>query len=264
MFYYLSKALPPLVYPLGLAVVLLVVSLFLRRWPRWQTGLVIAAILVIWLGGNRIVSMTVVRSLEWRYAAPAVAPQAEAIVVLGGGVNPPGPPRPMAEMNEAGDRLTYAAKLYQEGVAPHLLLSGGGVTVDGQQLYPEAETMAELLTLMGVPREALWLETESRNTYENAVESKRLLDPKGINRIVLVTSALHMPRAVAIYEKQGFDVIPAPTDYLVTEEDWALNTAPNLWLQIYNLAPTADQMDKLTDALKEYFGILVYGLRGWL
>ena len=265
MFYYLSKALPPLVYPLGLAVLLLVASLFLRRWPRWQTALTMVAILVLWLGGNRLVAMTVVRSLEWQYEPPAVLPQAEVIVVLGGGVYPPGPPRPMTEMNEAGDRLTYAAKLYQDGVAPYLLLSGGGVTVDGQRLRPEAENMADLLVLMGVPREALWLETASRNTYENAVESKRILEPKGIDRIVLVTSALHMPRSAAIYAKQGFDGNPGahrlPGDQRLTGPS---TRRPTCRFNSTTWRPAPSTWKILTDAVKEYIGWLVYRVRGWL
>ena len=81
------------------------------------------------------------------------------------------------------------------------------VTVDGQTLYPEANTMAELLALLGVPADALILETRSRNTYENAVEVKQELAALGAERVGLVTSAMHMPRSVALFEKQGFTVL---------------------------------------------------------
>ncbi|MBW7885258.1 MAG: YdcF family protein, partial [Caldilineaceae bacterium] len=157
--------------------------------------------------------MSLVRSLEWQYLPPAELPRAEVIVVLGGGTRSQAYPRPIHEIGEAGDRLLYAAYLYHQGVAPHLLLSGGVVAVDGPALQPEAEAMATLLTLLNVPHDALWLEPRSRNTHENAVETRKLLEPRGINRIVLVTSAMHMLRAVAIFEKQGFEVVPAPTDF---------------------------------------------------
>jgi uncharacterized SAM-binding protein YcdF (DUF218 family) len=124
--------------------------------------------------------------------------------------------------------------------------------------------MASILTQIGVPREALWLEGNSRNTYENAVESKKILDRAGIRRIVLVTSALHMPRSVAIFEKQGFEVIPAPTDYLVTDRDWTYYLTPDWRIQLFNLIPTAEDLHFTTLALKEYLGILVYRLRSWL
>ena len=130
---------------------------------------------VLWLGGNRIVSMAAVGSLEWRYTPPAELPALDLIVVLGGGTNPAAPPRSTAEIGDSGDRIIYAAHLFQQGVAPRLLLSGGGVAVDGLTLYPEANTMAELLVRMGVPAEALLLETRSRNTNEDAVEVKQIV-----------------------------------------------------------------------------------------
>ena len=244
MFLYLSKILPLFVYPLGLACLLLVLALILRKRPRWSTLLVVAVFCMLWLTGNRLVSMAVVRSLEWQYLPPTTQPKAAVIVVLGGGTRPLAYPRATHEVNEAGDRLLYAASLYQNGVAPHVLVSGGIVGVDGPALNQEAESMGALLATMGVPASALWLETNSRNTYENAVETKKILDAKGIDRIVLVTSAMHMPRSVAIFEKQGFTVIPAPTDYMVTQADWDYYFAPDPAIQVFNLFPGAEAMDR--------------------
>ena len=123
---------------------------------------------------------------------------ADAIVVLGGSTEPALSPRPIVEMNGTGDRVTYAAYLYKEGKAPHLLLSGGYITwLDERQSTPAVE-MASLLEMMGVPAEALWLEEKSQNTYENALYTHQILTEKGINRIILVTSAMHMPRSVAL------------------------------------------------------------------
>lgn len=265
MFYYLSKALPPLVYPLGAASLLIILALFLLwRSRRWTTVVLVAALALLWLGGNRIVMMTVVSSLEWRYTPPAELSELDVIVVLGGGSKSPAPPRATAEVGEAGDRMIYAASLYQQGVAPRLILSGGGVMVDGTAIYPEANAMAELLAILGVPADALILESRSRNTYENAVEVKRELAALRVERIGLVTSALHMPRSVAIFARQGISVTPLPTDYQVTYADWDFYTQPNLAVQLANLAPTAGNLDKVSDALKEYIGIAVYWLRGWL
>jgi uncharacterized SAM-binding protein YcdF (DUF218 family) len=264
MFLYLSKLLPLFVYPLGLACTLLIGALIVRRRPRWTTLLIVATLALLWLSGNRLISMAVVRSLEWQYLPPTTLPKADVIVVLGGGTRPLSYPRPTHEVNEAGDRLLYAASLYQQGVAPHVLLSGGTVGVDGPALMQEAESMGTLLATMGVPAEAQWLETTSRNTYENAVETKKVLDAQGIERIVLVTSAMHMPRSVAIFEKQGFTVIPAPTDYVVTQADWDYYFAPNPAIQVFNLLPGVEAMDRLVRTVKEYLGMEVYRWRGWL
>ncbi len=263
VFLFFSKLLPLFLYPTGLICLLLLVALIFRsrRWAWWP---VVLALAVLWLGGNRLISMSLVRSLEWRHLTPAVQPDVDALVVLGGGTRPGTWPRPIDETSEAGDRLIYAAYLYQQGVAPRLVLSGGGVPVDGPIVKPEAVSMAEILEIMGVPPNALWLETNSRNTYENAVETKKLLEPEGIDQIGLVTSATHMPRSVAIFDKQGFDVIPLPTDFLVTQVDWDYYFSPDPAIQIFNLIPTAENLDRTTRALKEYIGILVYRLRGWL
>jgi uncharacterized SAM-binding protein YcdF (DUF218 family) len=265
VFLYLSKFLPQFLYPLGFATILLIAALLLwRRARRVSLVLTVVALLAIWLGGNRLVSMALIRPLEWQYPSLAQTPHADAIVVLGGGSRPASPPRPSAEVSDGGDRLIYAVELYKAGAAPHLLLSGGIVGVDGPALAPEAESMAELLTTMGVPPDALWLESKSRNTYENAVETKQILDGKGIQRIILVTSAMHMPRSVAIFKNQGFDVIPAPTDYSVTVADWDYYFTPDLSIQALNLFPTPEAMDRTQRALKEYIGLLVYRVRGWL
>lgn len=264
MFVYLSKLLPLLIYPLSLACLLLVALLVLRRSPRWVLWLGLAAFLLLWLGGNRLISMTLARTLEWQYSPPSVLPHADVIVLLGGGEMPLTPPQPLAGVTEAGDRIIYAAWLYQQGAAPRVLASGGAVGVDGPALQPGAEAMGQLLSIMGVPPDALWLEPRSRNTYENAVETKKLLDPKGIQRIILVTSALHMPRAQAIFRNLGFDVIAAPTDYTVTAAAWDYYLTPDPTIQVFNLFPTAEALDNTMRALKEYIGIAVYRLRGWL
>jgi len=121
--------------------------------------------------------------------------------------------------------------------------------------------MAEVLELLGVPASAILQESRSRNTYENAVEARRLLEPAGANRILLVTSALHMPRAVASFRHQGFEVIPAPTDFwIVTEE--AQTRAGRLFRLATSVLPDAETLAYTTRALHEYFGIAMYKLEG--
>jgi uncharacterized SAM-binding protein YcdF (DUF218 family) len=223
---------------------------------------------LLWLGGNRIVAMLLMSSLEQQYlpspALRAYQVRADVIVVLGGGTRTRAYPRALAEVNEAGDRLLYAARLYREGVAPYLLLSGGRAAIVGTASIPEAETMAEVLVEIGVPKEALWLESTSRNTHENAVETLAVLQERGIERVVLVTSASHMPRSMAVFAQTDLVVIPAATDFQVVREDWAYYGQPSPLIQLSNLLPRASDLERTTWALKEYLGILVYGVQGWL
>lgn len=259
---FLSKFLPLMLYPLGLAFILILTALLLNRRPRWQRVFLILALVVLWLGSSRWVAMGLTRSLEWRYFPPQRIPKTEVVVVLGGGTEPQQFPRPLVEVNGAGDRVLYAVWLYQQGTAQNILLSGGRIDWLSNESTP-AQEMADLLEMMGVPPEALWLDTDSRNTYENAVNSRALLEPKGIKKISLVTSASHMPRAVKLFEAQGFEVTPLPTDYLVTQSNWRQLTGGSLQSQIINLIPNASNLALTSRILKEYLGMFYFVITGW-
>ena len=264
MFVFLSKFLPQFVYPIGLATVLIILALVFQKRKKWQNTVIIATLVILFIAGNRWVAYSLTRSLEWQHLSPAEIPPSEVIVVLGGGTEPAQSPRPIVELNSAGDRVLYAAYLYQQGKAPLLLLSGGNIDWLNAQESTPAGQMAAVLEMMNVPASALWLESESLNTYENAVNCAAILTEKGINRVILVTSATHMPRSLALFETQGLEVIPAPTDFKVTEEGWLALWQPNLSAQLTQLMPNVSNLSMTTTALKEYLGILIYRLRGWI
>jgi uncharacterized SAM-binding protein YcdF (DUF218 family) len=262
VFVFLSKFLPPFVYPLGLIGLLILLALFLEKRSRLQRIILILALVCLLLAGNSWVATTLARSLEWRYLPPDPVPQADVMIVLGGGTEAAEPPRPIVEVNGAGDRLIYAAWLYKQGKAQHILVSGGLLDWTIKSSTP-AEDMSTLLQEMGVPQQAIWLQPNSRNTYEDALYCTQILHEKGIQRALLVTSAWHMPRAVKLFEAQGLEVIPLPTDYNVTQADWQ-----NLWrgdprAWILAALPSVDHMALTTKMLKEYIGIFTYDIRGW-
>jgi uncharacterized SAM-binding protein YcdF (DUF218 family) len=264
MFVFLSKFLPLLVYPIGLTCLLILIALIFSEKRRVRNTFMGLALIMLWVGGNRWVSASLVRSLETKIIPPVTIPAADMIVVLGGGTESYGPPRAAVELNGAGDRVLYAARLYREGIAPRLLLSGGNITWLGSRPSTPAEEMKEVLVFMGIPEDALWLQPNSQNTYEDALFSARMLKEEGIKRIVLVTSAMHMPRSAALFEKQGIEVIPAPADFAVPDYAWQ-----DLWngdfpAQVINLLPNVGALSQTTNALKEYFGLWMYSLRGWL
>ena len=263
MLQFLSKLLPSLVYPLGLASLLILGSIFLSRRARLQRILLAVALALLWIGGNRWVAHGLARSLEWRYAAPDPVPQAEAIVVLGGGTDPAEAPRRMIEVNSAGDRLIYAYRLYREGKASIILVSGGLLDWDQRSTTP-AEDMAELLVWLGVPEHAILQQAESANTYEDAIYCAQILKAKGINRILLVTSAWHMPRALRLFEAQSLEVIPLPSDYNVTQQGWDQMLAGDPRTILLDLFPSAGNLSLTTRMLKEYLGMWIYELRGWM
>lgn len=264
MFVFLSKFLPNFVYPAGLAFLLILLALLLRRSKRLQTAVLILTALLIFVSGNRWVAYSLARSLEWRYLPLDPVPTAEVIVVLGGGTESEQYPRPVVETNSAGDRILYAGKLYKDGKAGRLLLSGGNITwLNGRTTTP-AEEMARVLDLMDIPREDMWLQTKSQNTYEDALYSSQVLKEKGVQRVLLVTSAQHMPRSIALFQHQGIDVIPAPVDYTITQANWDNLFSFDLQTTLVNLAPNTSSMSLTSSVLKEYIGMWVYRMRGWM
>lgn len=271
---FLSKLLPIFLYPLGLSTLLITIALLSLLWTskrsrnvsntnklkskRFPIVLLSLAIAILWLSSNSIFSNWLLRSLEWQYLPTGELPNAEVIVVLGGGTKPRIAPRPWYEVSEAGDRILYGSWLYKQGKSPLLLVSGGRADWYGEGGNPESEDMAAIAEAMGVPRAAILQEPDSLNTRENAVNTKQILSQKGINKILLVTSALHMPRSMAIFRKLGFEVIAAPTDFLAVQ-----NENSKGWGILLDLLPNAEALKNTTNAIKEYIGLLVYQMSGW-
>ncbi len=263
MFLYLSKLLPLFFYPLGLVCISLLFALvMLWKRPRTAAIAIAAALIVLLFTSNSWVSHLMVRSLEWQNLPPAEIPNAEAIVVLGGATKPALPPRPTVDLNEHGNRVIYAAQLYRQKKAPVIILSGGRIDWAGKGSSESAD-MATVLTSIGIPTEAIIEEPDSLNTYQNAVYVRKILESRGIRRVLLVTSAIHMPRSLLIFKHQGIDVIPTPTDFTIVEADIKEFTSTPKGA-ILNLLPNVENLDQFTGALREYIGIIIYRLHGWL
>ncbi|MBD2439702.1 YdcF family protein [Nostoc sp. FACHB-110] len=263
MFLYLSKLLPLFFYPLGLASVSLVVALVtLRKRPRIAMAAIALSLFLLLVCSNAWTAKLLVRSLEWQNIPSGPIPNAEAIVVLGGATKSAFYPRPGVDLSETGDRVIYAAQLYRQKKAPKIILSGGRIDWRGSGASESAD-MASILTSLGIPSEAIIEEPDSLNTYQNAVNVKKILQTRGIQQVLLVTSAMHMPRSLKIFQRLGIDVIPAPTDFLVTKgELQELSSTPKGAL--LNLLPDTNNLHQFTLALKEYLGNFIYRLRGWL
>lgn len=259
--FFLSKLLPLFIYPIGLSSLLLALALvWVWKHPKRATWAIALSLFILFFSGNPTVSNKLVRTLEGQYSPPDPMPNADAIVVLGGATAPQISPRPWVEVLEAGDRILYGARLYNQNKAPKLVLSGGRVTWRGGSGDSEAEDMRAIALTMNVPDTSMLLEKTSLNTRQNAVNLVPILEANAIDSILLVTSAMHMPRSVAIFKKLGINVIPAPTDYLAPTE-----VGPTtLEGRILSLIPDAKSTYQFTRALKEYVGFVIYRLRGWV
>ena len=264
MFVFLSKFLPLFVYPVGLVCVLIVFTLAFWKKTKFAKSILIIAFLVLFVGGNRYLANFLAKSLEWQYKETEIPSEVDAIVVLGGSTEPALPPRPMTEIGGAGDRVIYAAILSREYPNAKVLLSGGDIDFLDQSSSTPAADMADLMKLMAVPESAIILQDKSQNTYEDALFSCEMVKEEGFQNVLLVTSAMHMPRSVKLFEKQGCEVIPAPTDFSITDVAWEKTWHPSTEEFLLNLIPSYSNLSQVTKVMKEYIGMFVYHLRGWI
>ncbi len=223
-------ALPPASLALGVVVAGVLAVLGLRRLARSVVVLAVAELLVLSLPP---VADALMRPLDDEARAAAQAAPAccyDAIVVLGGGIAPAAPPYiPEPDLNDSADRIWQGARLYHRGVAPRIIVSGGNPRAEagGTAVMSEAEAMRLFLLDLGVPAAAIVIEDRSLNTIQNIRGVRELV--KG-GRVALVTSAIHMPRALRLARTAGLDVAAFPTDWLAPPEvraSWE-NWLPNL------------------------------------
>ncbi|MFO1091095.1 MAG: YdcF family protein [Hyphomicrobiales bacterium] len=251
-----SKILTQLVLPPGQNLLLFLAALSCAAvgYRRVGRAVAISSALLLYLYSMPFVAGLLERTLEDQYAMiPASAsPTADAAIVLGGlsgQLKSGGDP----QVNDSADRLFHAARLFKAGKVQMVVVSGGNLSWDSIQ-RPEGEVIADLLVELGVPRDHIVMETTSRTTYENALETRKLWDQLRLNSALLVTSSWHMPRAMAVYRARGMNVLPSPTDSRVNR-DAAVSS--------FAFLPDAGALALSALVLKEWIGLAMYRVRGW-
>lgn len=264
MGFLLSKLLPLGLYPLGLALLLQLTAQLTRRrrCSPWLAG---GAIALLWIPATPWLSRQLTWGLEQRSAAltPKLIPRADAIVVLGGGLRPALPPRRSVEVNEAGDRLLTGLALFHQGKAPLLVFTGGKVKLSAADpAASEARSAATLAVQLGLRPARMLLLEQPRNTAEEALAVQRLAAQRGWHTLLLVTSATHLPRALATFERHSaLVVVPVACDYQLPDRaQWG---SPTFGSVIQDVLPDAAALNSSSIALKEHLGLLIYRLRGW-
>lgn len=238
----------PLTLALGLGLLSsMCLALDRRKWALWLAS---AAFIGLWLASTPLVAQVLVGELESRHPALSVAetPSADAILVLGGALAGASPPRrPNFNMGPASHRVWHAAALFRAGKAKWVIVAAGNQP-GSDEIQVEADAIAEMLVVLGVPRSAIRLEGASRNTRENAANVQHIVQRLRARRVLLVTSALHMPRAVKTFTKvwQSTNVILIPA----VADVWSVDSGGSTWAWL----PDAGSLTNVTAALKEYAG----------
>lgn len=242
--------------PLGAAILLLTVALFLG-WRRfYRTAFFISAVVLgaLWAMSMPITANTMAERLERHFPPQSISEihTADAIVILGGGLSVAGLSRGVADLGDAGDRVLFAARLYWAGAAPVVIATGGAAS---DRWVSEAEAMRFLLGLWGVPENVVLTEPLSRTTRENAVRVSELLAAEDLHSVILVTSSFHMSRALASFRAVGTEAVPAATDgRSIRNPAWTLLD----WL------PDVRALELTSAIVWEWLGIHYYRWRGWI
>ncbi len=243
-----------MITPLMVSWLMMVISLLAQFRKRSRVALVsnFVAVLILWFAGTGIVSSTAARTLELRYPGLQEMSHADAIVVLAGVTRKAYPPQPVVHLGSGSDRLVYATELYKKGKAPLIAFSGD---------QNESAEMAEVMEMMGVPRESMLEEdTHLQNTFGAALDMKQALLSHNVHTILLVTSAIRMPRAMAVFGRLGFHPIPAPTDFITRTSSGSSDMVELAG----EVLPNMGSLGVSTAALHELWGLLGYRLAGWI
>lgn len=215
-FFYISKIFWFFADPFHLFFLLVSLALIalLFNWQRFAklilTFTAIAGIsLMVFPIGDLILT-----PLEGRFSRPSALPEnVDGIIILGGSINQEASAAwNTLESNDASERITGAITLTKRYPNSKIIFSGGSGLIQKTKLT-EAEIAEQMLIALGVEKERIILEDKSRNTYQNAALTKKLINNRITGNWILVTSAYHMPRSIGAFRNVGWKTIPYPVDY---------------------------------------------------
>ena len=239
----LHKLLPLIVSPLGVVVFLTVVSMVLKR-----RGPTVLALILLWVCALPATERMVWRGLEsdYPYQEIAAAPTTDAIIVLSGMLEGAETDQGvLSQWGDATDRYFAGVDLFLANKAPLMIFTQGGLPWSDLPL--EGGLLARRAIAAGVPEAQILLTGLVHNTEDEAREIAALMELAAVKTATLVTSSFHMPRAVMIFEQEGVDVTPYPTDFRAKAGlDWTS------WV------PSADAFGETSNGLREYIGRAYY------
>jgi uncharacterized SAM-binding protein YcdF (DUF218 family) len=255
VFFFLSKTLGYLLVPSNLVMAIGLAGLVLlcTRLRRVASWLIVTSLVLIALLGYSPVGRMLLVPLEERFPHwDASHGPPTGIVILGGAIAPEvSVDRGVVALNGAAERITVAAELAHRYPQARIIFSGGSASLDPTAPLEAPLAVRELVAL-GVAHERITADEQSRNTVENAVFSRLLADPKPGDRWLLVTSASHMPRAIAVFRAAGFAV-----------EAYPVNWRTRGWRDAAQLPGTLAEGLTMTDvAVHEWLGLAAYRLTG--
>lgn len=254
MFFYLSKILAFLTQPISWLFILLLLTGITKN-VKTKQRLLILSISVFFLFGNAALVGIANRLWETPPVADCTIKQASIAIVLGG-ISYYDTQLKRIHFQRSSDRIFHALRLYKAGIVQKIFISGGAAYIS-KSYEKESIFLKDYLLQIGVPDSVILIESESRNTFENAVFTKKILQERGHfsekEKYVLFTSGYHMRRALACFHKQGFNIVPYSVDGSAGKQNFQFDEM---------LIPTISSFQNWDILFHEWFGYLMYKLTG--
>ncbi|KEO72397.1 YdcF family protein [Anditalea andensis] len=256
MVYILSQLFSFLILPLTLVMVLFLLGLvFINR--RIGKKLLVASFILLFLLSNRFLANKAANAWEPNYEIIETLPVYPVGIVLTGVTNINKTASDRTFFDRGADRATHAMQLYKLGKIKKILITGGEA-FNNVNDNKEAELLAHFMYTAGVPKEDVIIESQALNTRENAVLAKEKLIEKGYglnDRYLIITSAFHMKRSKACFDKIGMQTDTYPVDYYGTD-----NSAN--WQSLFQ--PSSDSINIWQKLVKEWAGMIIYKILGYI
>jgi uncharacterized SAM-binding protein YcdF (DUF218 family) len=255
MFFFLSKTVGVLFLPLTIVSTLLLLAVFLRK-PHHRKTCLWAGVGLLLFFSNTFIANEAMLMWELPTKPYNILKQYEIGIVLTGTTQTRPYPNDRVYFNKGADRVTHTVELYKKGIIKKILISGGTGRLFGED-EPEANKYKKAMILMGVDTTHIFIENETRNTYESAIAVKPMLDSLGLKaeNCVLITSAFHMRRSLACYRKAGVNLDYFTTDFYAFPRNYYFDAF---------LVPSADALIKWQKLFKEWLGMAAYKMAGYI
>ncbi len=256
MFFVISKVLSYFLHPLFWIFTLLIFAYFIKNKATGRKLLLISLI-VFYLFSNRFICDEFLRSWETDYPEnSAFTAQYDVGIVLGGSIVNYDYQKGRYIFRQQADRLLQSVDLYKKGKINKILLTGGPGHLIFRDQY-EAVFMKNFILTLGIPENDILIDSVSDNTYQNAIFSKKILETMYPNngKYLLITSAMHMKRSLAVFKKAGIEVTAYPTSKI---------TGKRLYNFDHLFLPHLNSFEYWNEMVHEWVGFVIYKIMGYV
>lgn len=256
MFFLLSKTLNYLVMPFVLVCIAFLVSGIMKN-VRWKKRLFWAALGTLLFFSNEFIANEVMKAWEIKTTPFREMSHHKIGIVLTGGTNNKQTPKDRVYFYGAVDRVIHTVQLYKLNLIDRILISGGSGKLVTSGEEGESLQYKKTMIVMGVPESDIMTEEVTRNTYESAIEVKKIITSNGYRDAdcLLITSAFHMRRALACYRKAGFQIDNFTTDFYSHPTEYTFDVL---------FIPNVGAIDIWQRLIREWMGIIAYKIAGYI